>query len=176
MQRLERSFPVIWLRNGFSPPRRTCLPEPGRSALFPHSFRRGGFRAAPAFFFRAALAGEVFFFPAFFAAVFIQDGLKIPRYRFVYLVEGRIFLRPIDAHPPAFAVGTNAGGVNLAADFNTDGFLDNGDMIPVPTFSSGVSLYKPGETATAFIERADKALYRAKRLGRNRVELHRKTA
>jgi diguanylate cyclase (GGDEF)-like protein len=47
----------------------------------------------------------------------------------------------------------------------------NGETIPVPTFSSGVSLYKPGETASAFIERADKALYRAKRFGRNRVEL-----
>jgi diguanylate cyclase len=47
----------------------------------------------------------------------------------------------------------------------------NGTMSNVPTFSAGVSLYKPGESATAFIERADKALYRAKRLGRNRIEL-----
>jgi diguanylate cyclase (GGDEF)-like protein len=47
----------------------------------------------------------------------------------------------------------------------------NGKVADVPTFSAGVSLYKPGESASAFIERADKALYRAKRLGRNRVEL-----
>jgi len=47
----------------------------------------------------------------------------------------------------------------------------NGAAQHVPTFSAGVSLYKPGESANAFIERADKALYRAKRLGRNRIEL-----
>ncbi len=47
----------------------------------------------------------------------------------------------------------------------------NGTVAKVPTFSAGVSLYKPGESASAFIERADKALYRAKRLGRNRIEL-----
>ena len=47
----------------------------------------------------------------------------------------------------------------------------NGMVADVPTFSAGVSLYKPGESAGAFIERADKALYRAKRLGRNRIEL-----
>jgi diguanylate cyclase (GGDEF)-like protein len=47
----------------------------------------------------------------------------------------------------------------------------NGTVADVPTFSAGVSLYKPGESVNAFIERADKALYRAKRLGRNRIEL-----
>lgn len=41
----------------------------------------------------------------------------------------------------------------------------------MPTFSAGISLYKPGETPGSLIERADKALYQAKRLGRNRVEL-----
>jgi len=47
----------------------------------------------------------------------------------------------------------------------------NGSMSNVPMFSAGVSLFKPGETVDAFIERADKALYRAKHLGRNRIEL-----
>ncbi len=47
----------------------------------------------------------------------------------------------------------------------------NGTVRHVPTFSAGLALYKPGESPGAFIERADNALYRAKRLGRNRVEL-----
>lgn len=47
----------------------------------------------------------------------------------------------------------------------------NGSVVPVPTFSAGLALYKPGETSTAFVERVDKALYHAKRLGRNRVEI-----
>ncbi|MBU1192972.1 MAG: GGDEF domain-containing protein [Gammaproteobacteria bacterium] len=47
----------------------------------------------------------------------------------------------------------------------------NGSVVSVPTFSAGLALYKPGETSTAFVERVDKALYRAKRLGRNRVEM-----
>lgn len=47
----------------------------------------------------------------------------------------------------------------------------NGSVVSVPTFSAGLALYKPGETSTAFVERVDKALYRAKRLGRNRIEI-----
>ena len=47
----------------------------------------------------------------------------------------------------------------------------NGDIHPVPTFSAGLALYKPGETPSAFMERVDKALYRAKRLGRDRIEI-----
>lgn len=47
----------------------------------------------------------------------------------------------------------------------------NAQLINVPTFSAGIALYKPGETPTDLIERADTALYRAKRLGRNRAEL-----
>lgn len=38
------------------------------------------------------------------------------------------------------------------------------------TISLGVSLYQEGEDAATFIERADAAMYRAKRGGRNRVE------
>jgi len=37
------------------------------------------------------------------------------------------------------------------------------------TASFGVSAYQPGETSTSFIERADQALYEAKRLGKNQV-------
>ncbi|MBI5460748.1 MAG: diguanylate cyclase [Gammaproteobacteria bacterium] len=48
---------------------------------------------------------------------------------------------------------------------------NGGGVVSVPTFSAGLALYKPGETSTAFVERVDKALYRAKRLGRNRVEI-----
>jgi len=46
--------------------------------------------------------------------------------------------------------------------------------IQAPTFSAGVTEYRAPETPTQFIERADHALYRAKRLGRNRIEVEEK--
>ncbi|THB70158.1 MAG: sensor domain-containing diguanylate cyclase [Gammaproteobacteria bacterium] len=44
------------------------------------------------------------------------------------------------------------------------------DAVPV-TISMGCASYKPNETMTEFINRADEALYSAKELGRNRVEV-----
>ena len=46
-----------------------------------------------------------------------------------------------------------------------------GQTLALPTFSAGLTLYVPGELPHVLIERADQALYRAKRLGRNRVEI-----
>ncbi|MCK5090942.1 MAG: GGDEF domain-containing protein, partial [Gammaproteobacteria bacterium] len=46
----------------------------------------------------------------------------------------------------------------------------NGQSIPIPTFSAGLAVYNEGETLGAYIERADQAMYRAKSLGRDRVE------
>ena len=50
----------------------------------------------------------------------------------------------------------------------------SGVTIAAPTFSAGVAEYRVPETPTQFIERADHALYRAKRLGRNRIEVEQK--
>lgn len=50
--------------------------------------------------------------------------------------------------------------------------LDDGMEIHLPTFSAGVALYNPGEVPEELIKRADTAMYRAKRSGRNRIEVH----
>lgn len=43
--------------------------------------------------------------------------------------------------------------------------------IPLPTFSAGLAIYQKGEPLQVLIKRADEALYRAKGLGRSRIEL-----
>ncbi len=48
---------------------------------------------------------------------------------------------------------------------------NNGDKVQAPTFSAGLALFIPGESASGFIQRADDALYTAKHLGRNRIEV-----
>lgn len=45
------------------------------------------------------------------------------------------------------------------------------DVIEVPTFSAGMTMYVNGDTPEKLIQRADDALYTAKRLGRNRTEV-----
>lgn len=47
----------------------------------------------------------------------------------------------------------------------------DGYSVRLPSFSAGVASYRDGEPPSALIERADRALYRAKRLGRSRVEV-----
>ncbi|MDH5377758.1 MAG: GGDEF domain-containing protein, partial [Gammaproteobacteria bacterium] len=43
--------------------------------------------------------------------------------------------------------------------------------IPLPTFSAGLAVYHRGESVDSLIKRADSALYSAKDLGRNRIEI-----
>jgi diguanylate cyclase len=50
-------------------------------------------------------------------------------------------------------------------------YLHEGEPILLPTFSCGLVIHRPGETMEKLIERADKVLYKAKQLGRNRVEV-----
>jgi len=45
------------------------------------------------------------------------------------------------------------------------------DPVARVTASFGVATWKPGESPEDFLERADGALYRAKNLGRDRVEV-----
>jgi diguanylate cyclase len=47
----------------------------------------------------------------------------------------------------------------------------DGKSVRVPTFSAGLTLYTSGDLYSTLIDRADRALYRAKHLGRNRIEV-----
>lgn len=70
---------------------------------------------------------------------------------------------------------TGADGAELALQkirerARTAGVQHEASIIPLPSFSVGIALYVPEESAEAFISRADSALYEAKRLGRDRIE------
>jgi diguanylate cyclase (GGDEF)-like protein len=45
------------------------------------------------------------------------------------------------------------------------------EAVGLPTFSAGVAQFQAGETTSSLIERADSALYAAKRKGRDRTEV-----
>jgi diguanylate cyclase len=64
--------------------------------------------------------------------------------------------------------GAEALAESVRKKIETTQITVRGGDIPV-TISAGVSLHQPGESEAEFLARADKALYEAKRLGRNRV-------
>ncbi|NOX09988.1 MAG: GGDEF domain-containing protein [Gammaproteobacteria bacterium] len=45
------------------------------------------------------------------------------------------------------------------------------DMLDLPSFSAGCALYHKGEKLIDLVERVDQSLYRAKNMGRNRIEI-----
>ena len=56
-----------------------------------------------------------------------------------------------------------------------DTFIINAsEAIPIPTFSAGLAIYKPGESVESLIERADNAMYKAKQRGRDCIEYNQK--
>jgi diguanylate cyclase (GGDEF)-like protein len=74
--------------------------------------------------------------------------------------------------PNTDAQGVVAALIKVQKRVRDTGCKINEHDVPAPTFSAGVAEYKPGETPGHLIERADAALYRAKHLGRNRIEVY----
>jgi diguanylate cyclase (GGDEF)-like protein len=68
--------------------------------------------------------------------------------------------------PGASAMEATAFAERLRYSLETMDFPDSSIRL---TASFGVSAYHPGETGSSFIDRADQALYEAKRLGKNQV-------
>ena len=55
----------------------------------------------------------------------------------------------------------------------TETFINNNnEVLKVPTFSAGLAIFCPDETAESLINRADNALYKAKQSGRNCIEFN----
>ncbi len=83
----------------------------------------------------------------------------------VYRIGGEEFVAvlPDVGMEEAYAIARR-----LCAVVHDARFVVGERVVPV-TISAGVSVFQPGERAQALIKRADQALYRAKRLGRNRA-------
>ena len=58
--------------------------------------------------------------------------------------------------------------VRLQRNLTKAFFMHNNERVLI-TFSAGVAQRRPDESRTEIIERADKAMYQAKRTGKNRV-------
>lgn len=78
--------------------------------------------------------------------------------------EEFVILLPDTPHDEAIKVMTR-----LQRDLTKKFFLHNNERVLI-TFSAGVALRRPSESGESVIERADKAVYKAKESGRNRVE------
>jgi diguanylate cyclase len=60
--------------------------------------------------------------------------------------------------------------IRLQRSLTTRFFTYNNERTFI-TFSAGIALHRAGESEESLIERADQAMLRAKRSGKNRVEL-----
>ena len=64
--------------------------------------------------------------------------------------------------------GSQQALTRLQRSLSASLFMHEGEEVFV-TFSAGVTLWRPGETLEACVERADAGLYEAKRAGKNRT-------
>ena len=72
---------------------------------------------------------------------------------------------------PNTEIGGAIAALEKAKELAANTICDvNGMQFNLPTFSAGVAVFRRTDTAESFIHRADTAMYRAKKLGRNRIE------
>ena len=97
----------------------------------------------------------------------LKSGVKGKDFVGRYGGEEFAILLPVTPLTGAWAV---AEGVRRLVAASRIRRLNNDEVVGNITISAGVALHRSGESAQSVFERADAALYRAKRNGRNRVE------
>ena len=70
--------------------------------------------------------------------------------------------------PPATVEAAVTSMTRLQRELTKHFFMHENEKVLI-TFSAGVALRKPGEDQDALLKRADAAMYKAKRTGKNRV-------